>query len=165
MHCLIVGDIRSSCQNVNRIPSINKNVNEYSIRWASCMFTSFSTLSLISILYKKLSKITFPLLVSAVTVVPHLTHLICIQVWSCRQGYGPNPGQSTRKSAPETKQTSAFFYNKSGLTFITVKYTMSIQSDYCNCFYCHCPVVSPWLYPIPSADCSERTGIYTEAFN
>ena len=40
-----------------------------------------------------------------------------------------------------------FFSNKPSLTFITVKYTMPIQSNCCVSFYCHCWVVSPWLYP------------------
>ena len=66
-----------------------------------------------------------------------------------------------RATAPtpttETKQTQALLSNKPSSTFNTVKYTMSIQSDYCDCFYCHCPVASPWLSLTPSADCSEWT--------
>ena len=43
----------------------------------------------------------------------------------------------------ETKQTQVSFSNKPSSTFIMVKYTMSIWSNYCGCFYCHSPVVSP----------------------
>ena len=54
-----------------------------------------------------------------------------------------------KKVAPNTKQTSALFSNKPSSTFIAVKYTLPIQSNYCDCFYCHCPVVSSCLSPTP----------------
>ena len=53
-------------------------------------------------------------------------------------------------TAPETKQTLALLSNKASSAFIIDKYTISIQSDYCGCFYCHCPGVSAWLSPTPS---------------
>ena len=43
----------------------------------------------------------------------------------------------------ETKQNQALFSNKPSSTFITVKYTISLQSNYCGNFYSHRPVVSP----------------------
>ena len=49
----------------------------------------------------------------------------------------------------ETKQKGALLSNKPNATCITVKHTMSVQSDYCGCIYCHCPVTSPWLSPTP----------------
>ena len=62
----------------------------------------------------------------------------------------------------QTKQIQAIFSNKPSSICITVKYTMSRQSDCCGCFYCHCAVASPRLSPTPSADCSEWTNIYTD---
>ena len=68
----------SSWTNVTKIPRINKNVNEYSIRCTPCMFTLFSILFLISIFNEKLSKlskIAFPLMASTVTIEPHLNYI------------------------------------------------------------------------------------------
>ena len=43
----------------------------------------------------------------------------------------------------ETKQTGALFSHKPRSTFIMAKYAMSVWSNYCSCFYCLSPVVSP----------------------
>ena len=60
------------------------------------------------------------------------------------------PGCFAKLLWMEAKQTQTLFSNKPSSTFILVKYTMSIWSNYCNCFYCHCQVVYSWLSPTPS---------------